>query len=200
MGVTCSDYSDFFGRINGNPLMTYLTEMEDDTHGIFHFTFGGVGGAPSYKAMKILMKDYGFSYSNVIAVAISAQPFFKKYLAVNKQIPVNCTAKPWQLGALTTTLSPGDEGGPSCDFADLYYVDENTLDSLITFFFNIDPDNKDLVVNHMATLSFEDKTAVMKIIGNMFPYDGDLAGSGAGKEYFTCFIVHFSYLNFYFVC
>ena len=181
MGVTCDAFQSFFSTIKGQPLEDYLFQMEDDTHGIFHFTFGGVGGTKAKEAVQNLRDNYGFSYSNVAALAISAQPFFKKYLATNNHAPVNCTSKPWQNDALVTTIGPGEVGGPSCDFADFYYANEDELDGLISFFFDIDPDHFDETVLHMATLDFAQKTAVMKIIGNMFPMDGDLAGSGAGE-------------------
>ena len=184
MGVTCDDYSGFFSQVNGQPLETYLNKMEDDTHGIFHFTFGGVGGDQAVKAVGLLMDQFNFSYSNVAALAISAQPFFKKHLAVAKQTPVNCTTHPWQNEFLTTASGPGEYGGPSCDFAESYYDSEDNLDELISYFFKIDPDHKDTVVNHINTLQYTDKAVLMKIVGNMFPFDGDLAGSGAGTTLF----------------
>lgn len=182
MGVTCDDYTGFFSQVNGQPLETYLNKMEDDTHGIFHFTFGGVGGDQAVNAVELLMDQYNFSYSNVAALAISAQPFFKKHLAVAKQTPVNCTTHPWQNEFLTTASGPGEYGGPSCDFAESYYDTEDNLDELISYFFKIDPDHKDTVVNHINTLQYTDKAVLMKIVGNMFPFDGDLAGSGAGTK------------------
>ena len=108
MGVKCIDYQIFFDKVRGQPLKKYLTSVEDDTHGIIHFTFGGVGGNRVYSTVHQLINTYGFSYSNVAAMAVSAQPFFKLYLAQNPTIyamsgrtfPLNCT------GNITLLLTP----------------------------------------------------------------------------------------------
>jgi hypothetical protein len=181
-GVECSDYDSFFGVVKGNPLQTYLIKIEDGTHGTFHFTFGGVGGNVSVTAVKSLMEDYGFSYSNIGSLAVSAQAFFKKSLATSSNHPVNCSADPWQNYALTTTADPGQLGGPSCDFADSYYSNDTTLDELVSYFFLSDVDQKDKVKTRLDNLEFPERVKAMKLIANMFPYDGDLAGAGAGKK------------------
>ena len=191
MGVTCNDYTGFFSQVNGQPLETYLNKMEDDTHGIFHFTFGGVGGDQAVNAVEVLMSQFNFTYSNVAALAISAQPFFKKHLAIAKKTPVNCTTHPWQNEFLTTASGPGEYGGPTCDFAASYYDTEESLDELISYFFKIDPDRTDTVVNHILTLEYSDKAVLMKVVANMFPFDGDLAGSGAGISFHNIAISEF---------
>ena len=180
MGVVCDDYTAFFGRVNGKSFETYLLAIENDTHGIFHFTFGGVGGKMARASVKVLMDTFGFTYSNIATLATAAQPFFKKYLALSHSDPVNCTANPWQSGELSTTASPGDIGGPQCDFADHYYDSDDSLNDLIDAFFDIDLDSDDSVVTRLKNMQFEDKTDALKVIGSAFPFDGDLAGSGAG--------------------
>ena len=192
MGVHCIDYENFFKRVKGEPLSTYLTAIEDDTHGIFHFTLGGIGGDSVVAATEILMKDYGFSWSNIAALSVSAQPFFKTNLAVvSTEAPVNCTDDPWQNNMLMTgpESTLGSSDGPQCEFNYTFYKDEESLDLLITKFFTVDPVQDDSVSDHLATLSFEERSQVMKIIANMFPVDGDLAGAGAGKENNSVFSV-----------
>ena len=199
MGVTCIDYENFFSQVNKQPLQTYLNGMEDDTHGIFHFTFGGVGGDQAIDSIDKLRNTYGFSYSNIVALAISAQPFFKKYLAVLKQNPVNCTTHPWQNEMLVSSSAPGEFGGPSCDFAGVYYDTEDQLDNLISDFFLIDPDDYDPVVKHIQSFGYSDKSAVMKIVANLFPFDGDLAGSGAGIFYPFHIFICYVFSQFFFI-
>jgi hypothetical protein len=185
-GIGCDDFAVFFGFVKGNPLQNFLNTIEDEAHGFLHFTLGGVGGNVAMATVKSLMEDYGFSYSNIASLAISAQAFFKidilkKSLAIEFDHRVNCSADPWQNYALTTTADPGQLGGPSCDFADKYYHNDTTLTDLVTHFFLSDVDQKDRVKTRIATFEFAEKVKLMKLIANMFPYDGDLAGAGAGK-------------------
>lgn len=188
MGVNCTNYQNYIRYVTGKPLQTYLVTMEDDTHGIFHFTLGGVGGDVAALAVKVLMGKYGFTDSNVAALAISAQHFYKKNLAMSQDYPVNCTTNPWQDYELVNKAKPGSRLGPTCDFADAYYADEDSLTGLVEYFFNYDTDYLDYVVDRVQSLEFEDKKAVMQIIANMFPFDGDLAGSSAGETIdFTSF-------------
>lgn len=181
LGVDCSKYTKFFKTVSGQPLETYLSDMEDDTHGIFHFTFGGVGGDQAMAAIDILRDTYGFSYSNIGALAVSSQHYFKKTLAIESDDPMNCTAKPWQNNELLTTSYPGEVDGPKCDFADAYYESSSNLDELIVSFLNFDPANSDTISKRISEFDFSEKKAIMKVIANMFPFDGDLASSGAGK-------------------
>lgn len=196
MGVTCEYYGDFFNEVKNQPLETYLKKMEDDTHGIFHFTFGGIGGQRANDIAQSLINDYNFSNLNIGALSISSQPFFKKNLAVSHSQPLKCTANPWINGVLSTNISAGEIGGPSCDFADKYYVNETTINGLIEFFFAIDPSTVDSVVTHIENLTVSDRMKVMKIIANLFPFDGDLAGSGAGNP--TFYVPLFPFLWFTF--
>ena len=181
-GVVCSDFSSFYGSVKGKPLQTYLIKIEDGTHGTFHFTFGGVGGNAAMEAVNSLIDNYGFTYSNIGSLAVSAQAFYKKYLALSKDDPVNCTANPWQNNALRSTAEPGQIGGPSCDFADKYYKNDTTLMELVEYFFFSDLDQNDRVKTRLANLEFTERAKAMKVVANMFPYDGDLAGAGAGKN------------------
>ena len=180
MGVRCDDYATFFEEVKSMPLETYLFQIEDNTHGIFHFTYGGVGGPQATATIATLVSDYNFTYSNIAALTINAQPFFKKYLAVDRPWPVNCTDHPWQNYSMVTSALPAQIGGPSCDFSDEYYVDEESLGGLIDFFFTADPDIDDPIKDHVNSLEYETRKEVMQLIANMFPYDGDLAGAGAG--------------------
>ena len=184
MGVRCTDYDSFFAKNKGKSFETYLLAIENDTHGIFHYTFGGVGGKISYAAIKVLTEKYGFTDSNIATLAISAQPYFKKYLALNQTDPVNCTVNPWQEGALggTANPDPGSNPGPTCDFSDHFYESEESLNTLISSFFTVDNDKNDRVQTRLYILSLEDRAGAMKVIGNMFPYDGDLAGAGGGES------------------
>jgi hypothetical protein len=194
-GVQCGDYTKFFETCKNQPLTTYLNNMEDDTHGIFHFTFGGVGGTQATTTVATLKKTYGFSDSNIVALAVSAQTFFKYWMAQNTKdwtlhnevmmgyaFPLNCTEKPWQNNELTVPYLPGEEDGPSCDFIDEFYASETKLDELVTLFVHMDPSLTDSVISRINSLEFEDKSAVMGLIANMFPYDGELAGSGAALD------------------
>jgi hypothetical protein len=193
MGVQCTDYAQFFSSVKRQSLTNYLMLMEDDTHGIFHFTFGGVGGDRAVSTIHTLIDEYGFSYSNAMALAVSAQPFFKIYLASNpahyerggKLYPLNCTRYAWEYkaGEDTTTLGmPGEAAGPQCDFIESYYESETTVNDLIQEFFRTDPSPHDSVRTRVLALSLDKRIEVMKLIANMFPYDGDLAGSGAALD------------------
>ena len=181
-GVGCKDFAAFFGAVKGNPLQIFLNSIEDETHGNLHFTFGGVGGNAAIEAVNSLIEDYGFTYSNIGSLAVSAQAFYKKYLALSKDDPVNCTANPWQNYTLRSTAEPGQIGGPSCDFADKYYQNDTTLTELVEYFFFSDLDQNDRVKTRLANLEFTERAKAMKVVANMFPYDGDLAGAGAGKN------------------
>ena len=192
MGVTCIDYKVFFNDVKNKPLYEYLILMEDNTHGIFHFTFGGVGGDPANAAVENLVNNYDFSYSNIAALAISAQPYFKKNLALSKSSPVNCTSDPWQNSVLTTNATVLDVGGPSCSFIDDFFETKSSVDILLNDFFAQDPDRSDPAVDHIETFSVKKRETIMQIIANMFPYDGDLAGAGAG----TWTLI----LNYYLYC
>lgn len=181
MGVVCDDYTKFFEMNNGKSFETFLLAIENDTHGIFHFTFGGVGGKMAAAAVKKLMNDFGFSVSNIGTLASTAQPFFKKNLALSHEYPVNCTATSWNGNLLVNSdAAPGEALGPSCDFSDEFYESEDALSGLIDWFFQFDLDRDDHVATRLAEMSFDDRKEAMRTIGGMFPYDGDLAGSGAG--------------------
>lgn len=194
MGVQCTDYGQFFSSIKRQPLNTYLTTMEDDTHGIFHFTFGGVGGDRAVSTINKLIGDYGFSVSNAMALAVSAQPFFKIYLASNpahyerggKVYPLNCTHYAWQYkygdDSTMATGLPGEEGGPQCDFIESYYESEESVNQLVSMFFRTDPSPHDSIRQRVLAMTFEQRVEVMKLIANMFPFDGDLAGSAAAQD------------------
>lgn len=180
-GVNCTNYKEFMTYIQGRSLETYLVSMEDDIHGIFHFTLGGVGGDVAAVAIDLLRAcPYNFTDSNIAALAVSAQHYFKKNLANSKTFPMVCTSDPWKNYELRTTAHANEEGGPSCHFDSSYYLDSDALSALVTKFFNFDVDETDRVVDRVQNLAFADKKSVMEIIAGMFPYDGDLAGASAG--------------------
>jgi hypothetical protein len=187
MGVHCTDYDSFFVKNKGKSFETYLSAIENQTHGAFHYTFGGVGGKISQAAIKVLTDKYGFTDSNIATLATSAQPFFKKSLTLSHTHPVNCTVSPWQDGVrllrATARADPGSNPGPTCDFSDYFYESEDSLNILISSFFKVDNDKTDGVQIRLYNLDFEDRVGAMRVIGNMFPYDGDLAGSGGGESY-----------------
>ena len=184
LGINCSTYQTYFHNIRDQPLQTSLMNMEDDTHGIFHFTFGGVGGDNAVATTTDLMEHHGFTLSNLAALSGSAQHFFKKHFAEGFDYPINCTRNhPYDdnNGMLTATL-PGTNGGPQCDFSDAFYRSSSNLTALVGYFFNFDPDTEDSVVSRITSMEFSEQVAVMKAIANMFPFDGDLASSGAGRS------------------
>jgi hypothetical protein len=78
--------------------------------------------------------------------------------------------------------SPGEANGPQCDFIESYYQDEASVNQLISMFFRTDPSPHDSVRTRILSMSWEKRVEVMKLIANMFPYDGDLAGSGAAQD------------------
>jgi hypothetical protein len=180
-GVNCTNYKQFMSYIQGRSLETYLVSMEDDTHGIFHFTLGGVGGDVAAVAIDTLRAcPYNFTDSNIAALAVSAQHYFKKNLANSETYPLDCTTNPWKNYELRTSALPNSEGGPSCPFDDSFFLDEESLSDLVVKFFNFDVDDADRVVDRVQNLTFADKKSTMEIIAGMFPYDGDLAGASAG--------------------
>jgi hypothetical protein len=180
-GVNCTNYKQFMSYIQGRSLETYLVSMEDDTHGIFHFTLGGVGGDVAAVAIDTLRAcPYNFTDSNIAALAVSAQHYFKKNLANSETYPLDCTTNPWKNYELRTSALPNSEGGPSCHFDDSFFLDEEALSDLVVKFFNFDVDDADRVVDRVQNLTFVDKKSTMEIIAGMFPYDGDLAGASAG--------------------
>ena len=77
---------------------------------------------------------------------------------------------------------PGELGGPQCDFIDSYYTSEAKVNELIQMFFRTDPSPHDSIRTRVLSLSVEKRIEVMKIIANMFPFDGDLAGSAAAQD------------------
>lgn len=205
MGVHCSDYDSFFTITKGKSFEFYLSAIESDTHGSFHYTFGGVGGKISEAAIEILTLRYGFTLSNIATLATSAQAFFKKNLARSHTDPVNCTANPWLHGVLKgrergggkgkEAADPGSYPGPTCDFSDNFYESDKSLNSLISSFFHVDSDTDDRVQTRLYNLNFEDRVGAMRVIGNMFPYDGDLAGSGGGESHTVFCLSESSSLN-----
>ena len=181
-GVMCSDYSMFFSVVKEAPLETFLLTIEDGTHGALHFTYGGVGGDVSMAVVKVLREEFGFTTSNIIALAQSAQPYNKKALALSFDSPLNCTTIPWQDYTLTSTASPAERGGPHCDFDESYYSNDTTLNNLVDAFYIADLDPDDKVRTRLKNMEFKERSRAMKIVANMFPYDGDLAGAGAGRD------------------
>ena len=184
MGINCSIYQTYFEYIRNQPLQTSLKSMEDDTHGIFHFTFGGVGGDNAVATTNDLMVHHGFTFSNIVALSGSAQRFFKMHFAEGLEYPINCTGSYRYYddnnGVLTATL-PGAAGGPQCAFSDAFYRSSSNLTALIEYFFNFDPDTEDSVVSRIISMEFSEQVAIMKAVANMFPFDGDVASSGAGR-------------------
>lgn len=179
-GVNCTNYAMFMSYMQGRSLETYLVSMEDDTHGIFHFTLGGVGGDVAQVAVNKLRDKYNFSDSNIAALAVSAQHYFKRNLANSQVYPLSCSANPWQNYELTTTAEANSVGGPSCHFDSSFYMNEETLSALVLKFFVFDVDMTDFIVDRVQNLTFADKKDVMELISGMSPYDGDLAGASAG--------------------
>lgn len=183
MGVNCSTYRSYFAYIDAKPLQTSLINMENDIHGIFHFTFGGVGGDHAVLTANNLKDNHGFTSSNLIALSGSAQHFFKKHFASGLGYPLNCTASPWQYtdeNFIFSTASAGIIGGPQCDFDNSYYESQLTVTALVKYFFNFDTDTADSVIARVGGMELSEQIVVMKLIANMFPFDGDLASSGAG--------------------
>jgi hypothetical protein len=180
-GVNCTNYKQFMTYVQGRSLETYLVSMEDDTHGIFHFTLGGVGGDVAAVAIEKLRGcPYNFTDSNIAALAVSAQHYFKKNLANSETYPLSCSTNPWKNYELSTSAPPNSLGGPSCHFDSSFYLDEDALSDLVLKFFNFDVDDADRVVDRVQNLTFVEKKGAMEIIAGMFPYDGDLAGASAG--------------------
>jgi hypothetical protein len=193
-GVTCDDYTTFVEEFKDQSLSYFLQHTEDDVHGIIHFTFGGQGGTHANSVVDTLRNDYGFTDNYVALLALSAQSFFKFYMAISAETtpgggyPLNCTADPWQDGVLTTSIDAGETGGPTCVFVDDYMSDEDGLNELITKFFSIDPDTDNSVVQYLNTFEYDDRKAIMELLPSFFPFDGEMAGSGAGKR-FTLLII-----------
>ena len=77
---------------------------------------------------------------------------------------------------------PGEPGGPQCDFISSYYESEAKVNELIGMFFRTDPSPHDSIRQRVLAMPFEQRVEVMKVIANMFPFDGDLAGSGAAQD------------------
>jgi hypothetical protein len=186
-GVTCKSYESFIGKIKGQGLSSYLTYAEGDIHGIVHFTIGGHGGQNAGKVIQQLRDSYGFDDTSVVMLALSAQTFFKYYLAQNSVhferqggvFPLTCSELPWQNNKLVSAAEPGEDGGPTCTFSDDYLADEDSLNELVDMFFSQDINGKTKGI--INSLEFDERVSVMKLIGGMFQYDGDMDGSGARK-------------------
>lgn len=101
------------------------------SHGPIHFSFGGAGGDIASTADEYLRETYGFSDSDLLVVAQTAQKFFKSKLTVllesgnissieayhgccDLKYPVVCSAFPWDGDTLNSTAAPGTYGGPAC--------------------------------------------------------------------------------------
>lgn len=199
MGVTCDSYESFLqSKVIGHPFSDYLHGAEDDVHGIVHFTVGGSGGDYANAMNEVLQNEYDFDDTNIIIVAQAAQTFFKFVVPFDYEegranfqttygipYPLNCTADPWQDGKLTTSAAPGEEGGPMCTCDSSFFEDEDSLATLIDFYFiqyldSSTPQNR--LVRHINAMTFENRTAVMQIICGRMQFDGDMAGSGAATD------------------
>ena len=181
-GIDCSIVSEFVSEVKGEDIEAFLNYVEDDVHALIHFTFGGHGGSHAAAVIQQLRSDYGFDDDDVVLLAQAAQTFFKQHIeaASAKKLPIVCSDAPWQDFELTTTALPGDEGGPTCAFADQYMSDETYVDELITDFFSSVPSTD--AADKLKALDYVDKAAAMKLIGGMFQFDADMDGSGGRKN------------------
>ena len=135
----------------------------------------------------------------------SSQTFFKYYIGSMESIdpdetyPLVCTAKPWNNYKLSSAASPGEPGGPACQLSSYYLDNEDNLDSLIGKYFSIDPNTDDSIKDYMNTFDYEQKKTIMTMLTGLFPYDGDMAGSGAGKRRYSD-LVHTGSIHFDCMC
>eukprot|EP01035_Chromulina_nebulosa_P020437 gene20437-26519_t len=193
-GVNCRDYENFVSReCNGNPLVTLLTDVEDDVHGKVHFTVGGSGGDKCIEVDDYLMNTYGFEWKDMVAIAQSSQRYFKTYITMYPTwdeekfgpYPLDCSANPWQDDKLTTTVGPGEDGGPTCDCNSYYFEDQDKLTAFIYTYFQDWAGRKvpqAETVDKLLNLSFEEQLDVMSKLCGRFQMEGDLAGSGAATD------------------
>jgi hypothetical protein len=186
-GVNCDSYKKFLGdHVNNQPMENYLKFAEEDVHGIIHFTFGGIGGDYAAVVNQQMKEKYGVSDQCIGESALSTQQYFKsKWWAGMKSGTneyIQCTAAPWQNGALTTAAVTGDASGsgPSCTCSDSNFESEQSLDRLIGEFFK--EKERSMCVPVLDALSFEDRKTLMRMFCSRMAFDGDMAGSSAATD------------------
>eukprot|EP00595_Chromulina_sp_UTEXLB2642_P000476 CAMPEP_0196761180 /NCGR_PEP_ID=MMETSP1095-20130614/338_1 /TAXON_ID=96789 ORGANISM="Chromulina nebulosa, Strain UTEXLB2642" /NCGR_SAMPLE_ID=MMETSP1095 /ASSEMBLY_ACC=CAM_ASM_000446 /LENGTH=426 /DNA_ID=CAMNT_0042110397 /DNA_START=767 /DNA_END=2047 /DNA_ORIENTATION=+ len=193
-GVDCDDYADFIDEITDQSLYTLLSDVEDDVHGKVHFTLGGSGGSHCVKTDEYLTNTYDFEWKDMIVIAQSSQRFFKEVIGTKDYwdisgldmiYPLDCSSNPWNNGQLTTTIGPGEDGGPSCTCNSYYLQDSEKLLQLINTYFSdwVGSDSKQAeTLDLIYSLSFEQQVDVMTQLCGRFQFEGDLTGSGAATD------------------
>ena len=86
------------------------------------------------------------------------------------------------MGYLTTTVPPGDVGGPQCNCNSYYYTSESTIDELINLYFIEFKFVTPLPYLSLLDKDFETKKSMMSLICSRLSFDGDMVGSGAAMD------------------
>jgi hypothetical protein len=190
-GVTCSDYETFFKSVRGQSLGNFLTTSEDNVHGKIHFTFGGQGGDWAQATNEELVSRFGFTTQELIMNAMASQTFFKNMYPMYKTkpgqsygpFPFECSEFPYNA---TTTTVRSDAGGPGIDASvqctlDSYYCGSTeNMASFMDVYFSLW--SKQAPQERFKEMSLTDQCDLMNLLVNRFPFDGEMAGSGAAMD------------------
>lgn len=189
-GVTCENYWEYLNSsVFGHSLKDVLSNMEEEVHRPIHTTYGGAGGEMASLADDTLRSVYAFSDEDLIFLTTQTSVFMKKNMRIvlqqegkgevgteDETTYWECTEFPFQDGALTSTVGPGEEGGMVCGLKDLVYESNSSLNEFINTFMDEEL-NVSLVDDKLKALTFDDRKEAVKLIMSRVQYVGDIATS-----------------------
>lgn len=196
-GIDCEDYHKFIKQMKGKSSNDFLSKVEDESHGNFHFTVAGAGGDHANSANDYLREKYDFDDNDLVVLARAGQKFFKYQLTlalifikrpghVVQTLPVICTNAPWDPKTETLSVSemPGEVGGPSCVLNPNLAEDEDSVNSILDELFkdwtNVDPEYE--TKQRFLDLDFSSRVDALSTYISRFQFDGDMASSAAAID------------------
>jgi hypothetical protein len=197
-GVTCSDYNTFINEMKDKPLEMFLKDVEDGTHGYFHFTIAGTGGDFAQSTNDEFRDTYSFTDANIVVTDDSSHDFFKNYVTWQKTYAddssvvkyLNCTNDAWDpiTQTLKTTANPGEADGPTCSCNSAVLSSETDMNTMLETLYKDWIDDDDSVAQEYETydkvmsLSTTEKAAYLSSLCSRYLIEGDLAGSGSAMD------------------
>lgn len=183
-GVDVIDYLGLLNEVYQQPASSFLTYAEDQSHGNIHFTIAGAGGDYSNQVNSYLQSTYEFTDEDLLICAKASQTFFKLWItrsiAGGSKALVSCENNPYVDGVMTSMILPGEEGGPSCSCKSDYFVDEDSLNTLIMSYLSTFESTS--LYTKLLSLSFDSKVDIMQNLCGRFQIEGDMASSGAALD------------------
>lgn len=197
-GVTCSDYDTFINDVKGKPLFSFLTEVENQIHGNFHFTIAGTGGDYAQTTNQAFREKFSFSDANIVVTDDSSHDFFKNYITWQKtyaddpsvELYLNCTNDAWdpETQTLRTTSDPGTDDGPYCKCDTSVLKSTDAMNKMIAKIYRDWTGDDDSVAQEHETYSKvyslkpKLKSAFLTSFCSRYLLEGDLAGSGSAMD------------------